>query len=217
MYDVILFDLDGTLTDPAIGIIRSIQYALDKYKIVEDDLDKLRLFIGPPLIDSFRVHYSFDEREATRAVEYYRQYFSETGIYENLIFPGIPQLLEKLQKNNKKLFVATSKPTVFAQRIVDYFGISDFFECVVGSNLDGTRCIKAEVIEHVLAGLPDVAKDRVVMVGDREYDVIGARENSIASIAVAYGYGTREELEKANPGNIADSVEQLGRMLGVEK
>jgi phosphoglycolate phosphatase len=215
MYDVILFDLDGTLTDPALGIVRSIQYALAKFDLVEDDTDKLKLFIGPPLIDSFRKSYGFSEAEARQAVEYYREYFSTTGIYENFIYPGIPTLLERLH-SGRRLFVATSKPTVFARRIVEYFGIGHFFADVVGSNLDGTRCAKAEIIEHIMAALPRVSKKKVVMVGDREYDVIGAHANNIASIAVTYGYGTADELEKALPGSMAQSVEQLGKLLGLD-
>ncbi len=213
MYEVILFDLDGTLTDPVIGITRSIQYALDKMDITEDDPGKLRLFIGPPLLDSFRQYYALSEEEAKRAVEYYREYFSTTGIYENIIYPGVAGLLESLRTGGRRLFVATSKPTVFAERIVEYFGLAGFFSDVVGSNLDGTRCVKAEIIEYIMAAQPGVKKNRVVMVGDREYDVIGARANGIASIAVTYGYGSMEELKQAQPDHIVESVAQLVKLL----
>lgn len=213
MYEVILFDLDGTLTDPKIGITRSVQYALAKFGIEEPNLEKLVHFIGPPLIHSFKESYSFSEEDARQGVIYYREYFTQQGIYENAVFPGIPELLARLQKEGKRLVVATSKPTVFAIQILKHFSLDQFFFAVVGSNLDGTRIEKYEVIEFALSQLTDLSSQKIVMVGDRKHDIIGAKHNGIDVIGVVYGYGTREELEKAEPNYIVSSVKELDSLL----
>ncbi len=213
MYETILFDLDGTLTDPATGITRSIRYALARFGIIEDDSEKLKKFIGPPLVASFINYYDFSTEQARQAVEYYRVYFGEKGIFENTVFPGITRLLDELQKACKRLFVATSKPTVYAKRITDHFGLTGYFTGVVGSNLDGSRVDKAEIIRYILQEYPGVGKSGTVMVGDREHDIIGARQNGIAAIAVAYGYGTAEELVSAGPDHLAESVARLQQLL----
>jgi phosphoglycolate phosphatase len=213
MYETILFDLDGTLTDPVKGITRSIQYALAKFGIIEDDTEKLKKFIGPPLAASFAGHYSFSSEKARQAVEYYREYFGETGIFENMVYPGITRLMSVLQEEGRCLFVATSKPTVYARRITDHFGLSGFFTEVVGSNLDGSRVNKAEIIGYILQEYPGVDKKGTVMVGDREHDIIGARANGIASVGVAYGYGGTEELASAGPDHLAESVAALQQLL----
>ncbi|ABZ83008.1 haloacid dehalogenase-like hydrolase [Heliomicrobium modesticaldum Ice1] len=212
-YELILFDLDGTLTDPKTGITKSVQYALSKYGIIVEDLDSLIPFIGPPLIESFQRFYGFDESQARRAVDFYREYFSVTGLYENALFPGIPELLARLSAAGKRLAVATSKPTCFAEQILRHFGIDCYFDHIVGSNLDGTRCAKSEVVAAALALFPRVDRRRVIMVGDREHDIIGAKANGIASMAVSYGYGSLEELEAAGPGQIAGSVEVIEPLL----
>lgn len=212
-YDVILFDLDGTLTDPKIGITKSVQYALAKFNICEPDLDKLIPFIGPPLIEFFMEFYGLDDAEAHLAVTYYREYFTETGIYENAVFPGIKELLTQLSADNKQLIMATSKPTIFAEQIANHFDIVDFFALIVGSNLDGSRIHKTEVIDYILSTIPQIPREKVVMVGDRKHDIIGAQNNNIDAIAVAYGYGTTEELQKAIPTYIAQSVNELSLLL----
>ncbi len=213
MYNTILFDLDGTLTDPKIGITKSVQYALAKLDIREPNLDQLVPFIGPPLVQSFKDFYGFTDLKARQAVSYYREYFAKTGIYENAVFPGIPQLLADLCQAGKKLAVATSKPTVFAEQIVKHFHLDGYFELVIGSNLDGTRVNKAEVIQFAVAALSYRNKEELIMVGDRRHDIAGARHNGIDSVAVTYGYGTIAELKEAGPVFLADSVDGLGEIL----
>lgn len=212
-YDLVLFDLDGTLTDPREGITKSIQYALAKFGIIEHDLDNLVKFIGPPLKDSFMKYYSFDERQAWQAVLAYREYFAVKGIFQNAVYEGIPHLLHKLKETGKKLVVATAKPTVYSEKIVEHFGLAGYFSLVAGSNLDGTRVVKAEVIRYALDEVNGGVKSGAVMVGDREHDICGARENGIDSIAVTFGYGPRAELEAAHPTYLAASVGELGKIL----
>lgn len=214
-YDVILFDLDGTLTDAGTGITKSIQYALSRFGIREQNPGLLVSFIGAPLFDSLRNRYSLDEPEARQAVEFYREYYSDFGIYENAVYPGIPELLGELKEKGKKLVVATLKPVVFAERVLNHFGLDDYFNLVAGSGLDAAGLSKTQIIQQALSKLTDVSKEKVVMVGDRGHDVIGARKNGIDSIAVTYGYGTLEELQNANPMHIADSVESLRMLLTV--
>ena len=212
-YDLVMFDLDGTLTDPREGITKSVQYALARFGIYEHDLDNLVKFIGPPLKDSFMKYYSLDERQAWQAVLAYREYFAEKGIFQNAVHPGIPELLHKLKKMGKKLAVATAKPTVYSEKIVEYFDLARYFSLVAGSNLDGTRVKKSEVIGYALEEAAGGVKSGAIMVGDREHDIIGARENGIDSIAVTFGYGAKEELEKARPTYLAGSVDELARIL----
>ncbi len=209
----VLFDLDGTLTDPKLGITRSIQYALRKRGMAPPDADDLEPFIGPPLEQSFRERLGFDETEARRAVADYREYFSQQGLYENEVYDGIPALLRDLRASERRVCLATSKPMVFAERILEHFDLAKHFDLVVGSHLDGTHVEKAEVVATALAGVAGVEPERVVMVGDRMHDVHGARVNGIDAIAVTYGYGTREELSAASPTSLVESVEELRRLL----
>ena len=209
----VLFDLDGTLTDPKVGITRSIQHALRKRGMTPPDADALEPLIGPPLERSFREHFGLDAIEARRAVEDYREYFSVQGLYENEVYPGIPELLRGLRASGRRVGLATSKPTVYAERILEHFDLAKHFELVVGSHLDGTHVEKAEIVATALAGVSGVLPERVVMVGDRKHDVQGARANGIDAIAVTWGYGTREELSAAEPTSLAGSVEELRRLL----
>ena len=211
-YDVVLFDLDGTLTDSKIGITKSVQYALSKFNIQEDNLDNLESFIGPPLSESFQKHYGFEPSQAQDAVDFYREYFSTSGMYENVVYPGIPDLLADLKSKRKELIVATSKPTVFANQILNTFNLDQYFTSVVGSHLDGTRTSKTEIIAHALSTLGKPQDNRAVMVGDREHDIIGAQGNAIDSIAVTYGYGSLLELQRANPTYLAQAVEEIGTL-----
>jgi len=214
--DYVLFDLDGTLTDPKLGITTCVQYALKSFGIEEPDLDKLEPFIGPPLKDSFMQFYGFDSEKADVAIEKYRERFHDTGIFENEMYRGIPQMLKRLKAQGLHLGVASSKPTVFVERILDHFGIRSYFEVIVGSELDGSRTDKAEVVLEALRRFfPDgrVQKHRVFMVGDRKFDVIGARSVGVESVAVSFGYGSMEELMEAHADYIVRSVEELKRFL----
>lgn len=212
-HQVLLFDLDGTLTDPKSGITKSIQYALAQFGIDEPDLAKLTSFIGPPLTESFHIYYDFDATQAQQALVFYREYFTNGGMYDNAIYPGIVNLLAALTAQEKRLLVATSKPTVFAKQILEHFQLDTYFERIIGSNLDGTRTTKTEVIAYALTEVPSIARDTAVMIGDRKHDIIGARDNGLHSIAVGYGYGTQDELVAANPTYLVSTVEQLARLL----
>lgn len=212
-YESLFFDLDGTLTDPMEGITRSVQYALRHFGIEVTDLTALCPFIGPPFIESYREHYGFDEAQAREAIAVSREYFTERGIFENRLYDGIPELLAALVAAGRRLYVATSKPLPFAERILDHFGIARYFTLVGGTGLDGSLPAKADVIADVIArgGISD--RRSIVMIGDRRHDVIGARSLGIASIGVLYGYGSREELEAAGADCIAASVGELRSLL----
>jgi len=212
-YKYILFDLDGTLTDPKVGITKSVEYALNKYKMEVESLDDLIKFIGPPLKESFMEYYSFDEERANKAIEYYREYFKDKGIFENDVYEGIPELLRELKNRGFIIAIATSKPTVFAERIVEHFGLKEYFTITVGSNLDGTRTSKGEVISYVLEQLNINNLEEAVMIGDRKHDIIGAQKNNIDSIGVLYGYGDLEEFQEAAPTYILDSVNDLYKLI----
>lgn len=212
-YQYILFDLDGTLTDPKEGITKSVQYALAKLGIDEPDCNNLVKFIGPPLAQSFIEYYGFDEAKAKLAVEKYREYFSVTGIFENEVYPGIETMLVSLKKAGRTICLATSKPTVFAEKILNHYDLAEYFDAVAGSNLDGSRVRKAEVIEFVLESMKIGDRSKVVMVGDREHDIIGAREAGVDSMAATFGYGSREELLEVKPTWVAESPEAIIRML----
>ena len=218
----VLFDLDGTLTDPMEGITKSVQYALKAFGIEEPDLQKLTPFIGPPLKDSFMEFYGFDDAKAQEAIDRYRERFRDTGIFENRIYDGVPKMLQTLKKQGCHLAVASSKPEVFGKRILDHFSIADYFEVVVGSELDGRRTDKAQVVGEALNRLwgveasceeANVKKKTTYMVGDRKFDIIGAKAQELISVAVTFGYGSRAELEAEEPDFIVDSVVELTRVL----
>ncbi len=214
-YELVLFDLDGTLTDPKVGITSAVQYALAKHGIHEPDRDRLTPFIGPPLHESFMEFYGFPEAQAWQAVEDYREYFADRGIFENEVYPGIPELLAGLSRLGRPGVVATSKPAVYAERILVHFGLRPWLNAVAGSELDGTRVAKAEVVNFALQQFPAVTRTAVVMVGDRRHDIEGARANGIASIGVTYGYGAAEEIDAAQPTHRVSSVAELAELLGV--
>lgn len=208
-YDVILFDLDGTLTDSSPGIMNSIVYALKKYNISVKNTDDLRKFLGPPLHESFRDFYGFDDEKSMEAVGFYREYFSTKGLLENEVYSGIREMLENLNDNGKRLILATSKPQPFTDRIMEHFDLAKHFEFIAGSNMDGTRSKKAEVIAYALESCGITDKADVVMVGDREHDIIGATTVGIDSIGVEYGYGDYDELSDAGATYIVKTVEGL--------
>ncbi len=209
---VLLFDLDGTLTDSAPGIIHSAIYALKEFGIHADPTD-LKKFIGPPLSQSFEEFYGFSKKQAAEAVTKYREYFSEKGIFENEPYPAIEEVLRQLRAAGKHLLVATSKPEVFAKRILEHFSLSGYFEGITGSELDGTRTDKAEVIACALEKSGILDKQEVVMIGDRKHDILGARKNHLESVGVLYGYGSKEELEQAGASLLVSTPLDLLKIL----
>ncbi len=215
MHRYLLFDLDGTLTDPAEGITKCVQYALSYFGQEEHRPEELYCYIGPPLPESFEVYGGLSPEDAALAVEKYRERFRAKGMFENEVYPGIEKLLRTLRDGGKVLAVATSKPEVFAKEILEHFGLSEYFREVVGSELDGSRMDKAEVIREALARLSLTEKDKplVAMVGDRRHDIIGAQKNGIASVGVTFGYAEEGELEKAGADRIVDSVSALEKLL----
>lgn len=174
----LLFDLDGTLTDPMLGITRSVQYALRRFGIEVDDLRTLCRFIGPPLKESFRDFYGMDDEQATRAVALTREYFAPRGIFENRLYEGIPELLTELQAAGCMLAMATSKPEPFARQIAEHFHLADRFTLIGGATMDGTRTAKRDVVRYVLGALDVEDPTAAVMIGDRRYDIEGAAASS---------------------------------------
>lgn len=209
MAKYILFDLDGTLTDPKVGITKSVQYALGKCGIEVENADNLCPFIGPPLRESFKRFYYFDDIGAEDAVAKYREYFSEQGIYENTIYDGIDEMLKRLITNGKILILATSKPTVYAEKILKHFNIDTYFTFVSGSELDGRRSKKSHIIQYALEQNVITDLKDVIMVGDREHDILGAKEIGIMSIGVLYGYGNYVELTNAKADIIVSDIKEL--------
>lgn len=212
MYNTILFDLDGTLTDPGLGITNSVMYALKKWGIEVGDRTSLYRFIGPPLQDSFMQYYGFSKEDAEKSVSYYREYFREKGLFENEVYPGAQKLLSDLKAQGKTLAVATSKPEEFAIRILKHFQLDGFFDVIAGATMDSSRSKKADVIAYCLEKLGVTDLSTVVMVGDREHDIIGAKTVGVDSIGVLVGYGSREELQAAGATHVAES---LGDVLGL--
>ena len=209
MYNYILFDLDGTLTDPGRGITNSVAYALEKFGVSVSDKKELYKFIGPPLTDSFEKYYGFSEEDALIAVEYYREYFKPKGIYENEMYQGVPELLESLKESGKTVILATSKPEIFAIEILKYFGIDAYFDFVAGATLDKTRNKKGDVIAYALESMNVTDKSQCLMIGDRDQDINGARANGIDSLGVLYGYGDFEELSNAGATYIVKTVDEI--------
>ncbi|MBQ9885791.1 MAG: HAD hydrolase-like protein [Lachnospiraceae bacterium] len=214
MFDIILFDLDGTLTDPKTGITTCVQYALNAIGIDEPDNDKLAPFIGPPLKEMFMSYCNVDSDMGDFLVEKYRERFSTIGKFENEVYDGIPQLLDKLKRNNKTIALATSKPQIFSEQILEHFHIKQYFDILVGSELNGERVHKIDIINEVISragGRFDSAK--TAMVGDRKYDIEGAKSCGICSVGVLYGYGGYEELSAAGADYIVENVRSLEKLL----
>lgn len=210
MYKAILFDLDGTLTESGEGITKSVQYALGKLGKPEEDLEKLKVFIGPPLMEQFMKYADLDEETARKAVEYYRERYSEKGIFENRPYPGVEDMLKELKRKKYLLTVTSSKPEYYVKQILDHFQLTGYFDEIVGSEMNGKRTNKAEVIEETLSRLHMSDKrDQVIMIGDKEHDVFGARKAGLKCIAVSYGYGTEEELKNAAPFKTVASTNEI--------
>ena len=213
MYEVILFDLDGTLTDPGEGITNSVAHALERLGRPVPPRQALYRFIGPPLCESFMDFCGLDRPGGLRAVELYREYYREKGIWENQVYAGIPELLAQLRSAGRKLLVATSKPEEFAHQILEHFHLSPYFDFVSGASMDSRRVRKADVIARALAHEGLTPGPELVMVGDREHDVLGAREAGLDCVGVLFGYGSRAELEAAGAAKIAATVPELARVL----
>jgi phosphoglycolate phosphatase len=211
-YKYIFFDLDGTLTDPQEGITNCVRYALESYGIDEKDYSKLLKFIGPPLVWSFHEYYGFDEEKSLAAVAKYRERFSEVGLFENKVYDGIYDVLQKLVDTAHILVLATSKPRVYAERIMSKYRLRPYFKLISGSELDGTRNDKNEVIEYAIDKL-GCPREKIIMVGDRKHDIIGAKKCGIASCGVRFGYAEEGELEAAGADYIAEDMDELLKIL----
>ena len=206
----ILFDLDGTLTDPFLGITRSVAYSLKSFGIEVDDLETLKPFIGPPLDVSFREYYHMDEAQSWKAVEKYREYFSKKGLFENKVYEGMEDFLQSLLNMDMKLYVCTSKPEVFAKEILDHFSLTPYFTGIYGATLDGSLKNKGDVIAHCIKQEQLNIQD-CMMVGDRQHDIVGAHQNQIPCIGVLYGYGSLEEFQEYHCDYIAKDLIELDR------
>lgn len=211
MYQTILFDLDGTLTDSAPGIIHSVQYALKKYGIEAQD-SELRSFIGPPLFHSFQAQFGFDREKAVEAVAFYREYFTAGGMFENSVYPGIEEVLRQLKENGRMLAVATSKPELFSKQILEHFALTKYFDFIGGAAMDESRTKKSEVLSYVLQEMQIDPKE-AVMIGDRKDDMEAARLLGTESIGVLYGYGSKEELENAGATVFAETPQDIYRII----
>lgn len=212
-YKHVFFDLDGTITEPVVGITNAIIYALGKYDIKVLDRTTLYRFIGPPLKDSFMEFCGFPEEQAEEAVRYYREYYSVDGILENDIMPGMEDALERLKSAGCHLYVATSKPEKFAREILEHLELADYFDVIAGSSMDGSRDKKELVLTYLLeqSGIgtsTDAIRD-VVMVGDRKFDIIGAKHFGMDNIGVTFGYGDREEFLACGAMKIVDTAMEM--------
>ena len=215
---IVLFDLDGTLTDSAPGIVNCLRYALDEMGVEHPDDVTISTFLGPPLKDTFGGHFGMDDAGVETAIAHYRVRYHDIGLFENEVYPGIPELLEQLSGAGVTMATSTSKPTVSATRILEHFGLAHHFAFIGGASLDGERNSKAEVIAHTLEELnalgTDTSAGSITMVGDREHDVLGAAQFGIPAIGVLWGYGSRAELEGAGAVAVAADAGHLRRLIG---
>jgi len=212
-FEYLFFDLDGTLTYPRLGITNSFIYALKKHNIEVLDRTELYKFIGPPLFDSFKT-FGMADIEANQAVADYRVYFSEKGLLENKVIEGIPEALKTLKEKGYKLVIATSKPEPYTVRILEHFDLADYFDFISGALLDGTRNKKSDVIRHAINSLKITELDKVLMIGDRFYDIEGAKENGIKSMGVTFGCGSKEELQNAGADFVVNTVAEILDFIG---
>lgn len=211
-YTHLFLDLDGTLSDSAPGIVRSAQYALEAFGIHVDNLDDLLCFVGPPLEESFQEFYHLTPSQADEAVKVYRRRYEKIGVYENALYPGIPQFLDKARQAGKVLMVATSKPQRMADLVLSHFGIADRF-AFVGGREDSSRRTKEEVIRYVMKENGLTRTEDIVMIGDRKHDVLGAKAVGLDSVGVLYGYGSRDEFQAAEATYIVDTLKELEELL----
>lgn len=213
MRQYILFDLDGTLTDPGPGITNSVAYALERFSIYPSSREELYPYIGPPLTWSFQQYHGLTPEQAEEALGYYRERFAVKGLFENAVYPGIPAMLERLRRAGATLLIATSKPEEFTLRILEHFGLTEYFDFVGGNTLDEKRPTKEAVIAYVKENYPAISAENAVMVGDRKYDVTGAKAHGLPSVGVLYGYGSQEELAEAGADCLAADPAELERIL----
>lgn len=209
MMKAILFDMDGTLIDSSEGITKSAQYALAHYGIEEPDLEKLKAFIGPPLYQSFMRYYDFSEQEALEAVAIYRERYNVTGIFECKLYPGVRECLEELKEKGYLIAVASSKPEVSCRRILEHFGIRELFDEVVGATFDGKIETKTEVLCELMRRWNEISREEMCLIGDTMFDIEGANQVGIASIAVSFGFGDVSEMKKAGARAVCDDMRSL--------
>jgi phosphoglycolate phosphatase len=208
--DIVLFDLDGTLTDAAPGIVNGMRIVFDRFDIEQPDDATMRTYLGPPLAVTWREFYDFTDEQIVEALAIYREYYHDVGMFENEVFDGIPTLLQQLNDDDITLATATSKPDFSATRIIEHFGLHDHFTFIGAANLEGTRDSKALVIEHTLEQLKATAQSHsILMVGDRHHDVHGAKEHGIDTIGVLWGYGDADELTTAGAISLVQSTVEL--------
>ena len=209
-FDALFFDLDGTLTESGPGIMRSAAWALEQMGIPVGDRALLRRFVGPPLSDTFRNCYAVPTEQVEEAIRLYRVCYNENGgIFESEPYPGIRALLTELRRRGKRLFVATSKPLPMAERVLDHWELTQYFDAVCGGTLDERGCKKSLVVARALERCGDLPRERILMVGDREHDVFGAHENGIPCAGVLWGYGSREEFAAAGAEYMAADCGEL--------
>ena len=205
----ILFDLDGTLIDSSEGITKSTQYALAHYGIIENDLSKFYKFIGPPLVASFKKYYDFPEEQAVEAVAVYRERYNKIGLFECSLYPGVRECIEKLKAQGYLIGMASSKPEVSCRRILEHFGILELFDDVVGATFDGRIDTKEEVLNEVMRRWSDVPKDEMCLIGDTMFDVEGANQVGIRTVAVNFGFGNVQEMVEAGAVAVCDDMEEV--------
>lgn len=210
----LLFDLDGTITASDEGITKSVQYALHCLGIEEPDLNKLKPFVGPPLRVAFPQYYGLDKEKTEEAVSKYRERYSKEGIFECSVYDGMPDVLAKLKNKGYCIVLATSKPKIYAEKILKHFNLDGYFTHVVGCELDGRLDTKSEIIEYAIELCADADKSHFIMIGDRFYDIEGAKQQGIRSVGVLYGYGSREELEGAGADEICPEVKDIALLFG---
>ncbi|MDD3164840.1 MAG: HAD hydrolase-like protein [Oscillospiraceae bacterium] len=213
MNPFVLFDLDGTITDSAPGILAAARYALAQFGITEPDDAVMLQYIGPPLPDSFETYHGLSPQDARTALAHYRTYYAAQGIFQCALYPGIRALLRDLSQAGMRVVLATSKPEPFARQILAHFDILQYFSFVCGNTMDETRTSKAQVLAEIAAHYPDLCPENAVMVGDRRFDCEGAQSAGIPAIGVLYGFGSRDELQKAGAYAFAETVEALRHVL----
>lgn len=212
MYSTIFFDLDGTLTDSEEGITKSVQYGLKKMGVTDcDDLSALRHFIGPPLSESFKEF--FEGEDIKRAIAFYRERYSTIGWKENRLYDGIKDMLKKIKESGRKIYMATSKPEIFAKDIAELFEISEYFDGICGATTDGVRNTKEDVVKYAIEVCGETNPDNILMVGDRHHDVDGAGEFGIKTLGVTYGFGTREELLGCGAIAVVDTPDEVVKFI----